>query len=759
MLLHIWQYDTRCLFPCTSVIGSESSRASRGGAEVRILSSHLGEPGSILGGVTRGLSRVRIDAAGRRIFSAISGLLRPLHSGAVPYSPNFTLIGSQDPDVKSRTNLSTPYKQENSQPNFLWKYYPRLDCSPPTKVNRVQSPAVSLRISASEIRAGRCRWFGGGGGGSRGSPTASFRRCSVFTSLHPPYTVSSFPGRVTGFSQVGIVADDAAGRRVFSGFSRSPPPHVSFRRRSIFTCTTLIGSQDVAVKSRPNLFTHYLELRRKRLPQHSKKHDIFNFLSLAVTVTLSSFSSTLETSHQGSQSSSKCNLLLAMQSSPLEQYAGADNSASVLLVRKTRMVSDSPFHFSALSGFNEHLHHHWTTGTTNDAHTHFTSYASGNSSEGRSSFPLDHNMISFKSPLVARSVVVYAVEQHRNAKAGKAGYPRENSQNSSGNQESQPFSQRFYCIHRINPFSWAIHNSLSVPVTLILDSDSDSILKRHTISTPIYGETAVNITITGNSDSGDRRFLGTGGIRGRPSVIDDVVERIQDRVHTSSHPNRTRIAVLSAATSVVRGDKRGLGKGWHVCSSCFSPPTPPPTLKPSLSQRLIKWKNDPLLQNHADWGNHLSQKLPIRLGNDLSQKLPIRLGNDLSQKLPIRLGNDLSQKLPIRLGNDLSQKLPIRLGNDLSQKLPIRLGNDLSQKLPIRLGNDLSQKLPIRLGNDLSQKLAIRLGNDLSQKLPIRLGNYLSQKLPIRLGNYLSQKLHKQNISLKYFCSPFYRIM
>ncbi|KAJ8873748.1 hypothetical protein PR048_024582 [Dryococelus australis] len=36
----------------------------------------------------------------------------------------------------------------------------------------------------------------------------------------------SIPGRVTGFSQVGIVPDDAVGRRIFSGISRSPRPFI-----------------------------------------------------------------------------------------------------------------------------------------------------------------------------------------------------------------------------------------------------------------------------------------------------------------------------------------------------------------------------------------------------------------------------------------------------------------------------------------------------------------------------------------------------
>ncbi|KAJ8876098.1 hypothetical protein PR048_024007 [Dryococelus australis] len=40
----------------------------------------------------------------------------------------------------------------------------RLACSPSTKANRVKSPARSLRIFATENRAGRCRCSGGGGG-------------------------------------------------------------------------------------------------------------------------------------------------------------------------------------------------------------------------------------------------------------------------------------------------------------------------------------------------------------------------------------------------------------------------------------------------------------------------------------------------------------------------------------------------------------------------------------------------------------------
>ncbi|KAJ8874126.1 hypothetical protein PR048_024968 [Dryococelus australis] len=53
--------------------------------------------------------------------------------------------------------------------------------------------------------------------------------------------------------QVGIVPDDTIGR----GFSRGSPvsPAPSSRRRSIFTSIILIGSEDLDVKSRPDLFT------------------------------------------------------------------------------------------------------------------------------------------------------------------------------------------------------------------------------------------------------------------------------------------------------------------------------------------------------------------------------------------------------------------------------------------------------------------------------------------------------------------------
>ncbi|KAJ8875146.1 hypothetical protein PR048_023039 [Dryococelus australis] len=57
------------------------------------------------GGATPGFSRVGIVldyTVSRRVFSEISRFPRPLLSGAVPLSPRFILIGSQDLDVTSR---------------------------------------------------------------------------------------------------------------------------------------------------------------------------------------------------------------------------------------------------------------------------------------------------------------------------------------------------------------------------------------------------------------------------------------------------------------------------------------------------------------------------------------------------------------------------------------------------------------------------------------------------------------------------------
>ncbi|KAJ8898441.1 hypothetical protein PR048_003801 [Dryococelus australis] len=77
------------------------------------------------GRVTPGFSQVVIvpdDVAGRRVFLGDIQFLPPLHSGAVPSSPHYTLIGSQDLVVKSRLNLSTQLEQANDQGIILIKH-------------------------------------------------------------------------------------------------------------------------------------------------------------------------------------------------------------------------------------------------------------------------------------------------------------------------------------------------------------------------------------------------------------------------------------------------------------------------------------------------------------------------------------------------------------------------------------------------------------------------------------------------------------
>ncbi|KAJ8888741.1 hypothetical protein PR048_008233 [Dryococelus australis] len=81
-----------------------------GGLLVRLLTSQIGEPGSILGGIALGFSHVQIvpdDAAGRRIFSGTSRFPRPcipvlLHTHFT--SPSSV---SQDLDAKGHPNLSS----------------------------------------------------------------------------------------------------------------------------------------------------------------------------------------------------------------------------------------------------------------------------------------------------------------------------------------------------------------------------------------------------------------------------------------------------------------------------------------------------------------------------------------------------------------------------------------------------------------------------------------------------------------------------
>ncbi|KAJ8867861.1 hypothetical protein PR048_031666 [Dryococelus australis] len=152
--------------PSEAVIGCSRSC---GGWAVRPLASHQGAPGSIPGRVTPGLLQVGIvpdDAAGRRVLSRNSRFPHSYISDAAPFSPHFTLIGSQDLIFKSRPkSLNSTTKLCNGSAPTTWSDY-----TPPPKANRVQFPAGSLPAfrtweSRRTITAGRgffsrfCRFY------------------------------------------------------------------------------------------------------------------------------------------------------------------------------------------------------------------------------------------------------------------------------------------------------------------------------------------------------------------------------------------------------------------------------------------------------------------------------------------------------------------------------------------------------------------------------------------------------------------------
>ncbi|KAJ8880497.1 hypothetical protein PR048_016967 [Dryococelus australis] len=219
----------------------------------------------------------------------------PFHSGAAPYSPLFTVIGSKNLDVKSRPDLFTHSLAVGSagageaedpredpptngivwhdshmrrsagtrpgiEPGSSWWEASRLTVqplwpllityanatlrhySPPSQANRVRfpggyAPGFSHVGIVPDYVAGRRVFYG----------TSHFPRLCIPALLHTHLTSpssalktsispcgfllashqgepGSIPGRVTGYSHVGIVPDDAVGRRVFSGISCFPHP-------------------------------------------------------------------------------------------------------------------------------------------------------------------------------------------------------------------------------------------------------------------------------------------------------------------------------------------------------------------------------------------------------------------------------------------------------------------------------------------------------------------------------------------------------
>ncbi|KAJ8869238.1 hypothetical protein PR048_030810 [Dryococelus australis] len=172
-LLHwlLQQTELTCSTPATR---NEATRNIRRTQRQTVFDSWLGHPRiSATVVICTGLCRWSAGFLGYLLVPP------PMHSGGAPYSSLFALIGSQDLDVKSRPNFSTPvsYKCISGQGHIR-----------------------------AEVKTNGKRAF-------ETTPN----------------------GIVPGFSQVGIAPDNAARRRVFMGISFPPPPAPAFRRCSILT--------------------------------------------------------------------------------------------------------------------------------------------------------------------------------------------------------------------------------------------------------------------------------------------------------------------------------------------------------------------------------------------------------------------------------------------------------------------------------------------------------------------------------------------
>ncbi|KAJ8898132.1 hypothetical protein PR048_003492 [Dryococelus australis] len=232
------------------------------------------------------------NRAGRCRWSAgfLSGISReppPFHSGDAPYSPRFAVIGSQDLDVKSRPNLFTFYllvtsyvTPRNGSATAVCKRLsigrwhekydtkrssPSVVCLRNLRSRQVRPKFVGVSVLEAQSRLKEsfmkransnircCVEFKDSGAGMKGRGKRKVpqktRQPASSSGTIPTREHILIPGGVApGFSQVGIVPDDVASRRVFSGIS----PQALFYTRSH---STLTGSQDLDFKSRPNLST------------------------------------------------------------------------------------------------------------------------------------------------------------------------------------------------------------------------------------------------------------------------------------------------------------------------------------------------------------------------------------------------------------------------------------------------------------------------------------------------------------------------
>ncbi|KAJ8869822.1 hypothetical protein PR048_028831 [Dryococelus australis] len=207
----------------------------------------------------------------------------PLHSGASPHSPRFTLIGSQDLD-------GAKYQIIQYGGRILGASWPMV----PTR-------AIGGRSSAAP-RVGYAVCFLRPEGHLALEPETRTRGGEVVRLLASHQgELGSIPGGVVpGFSHMRIVLDDAAGRRFFSGISRFPSPcipellytHLISPSSALKTvCSnelstdvrSLVGNRSAGRRTNRSqaftLRTREIPVDRRRLP---RKEGLTNFVNTYV---------------------------------------------------------------------------------------------------------------------------------------------------------------------------------------------------------------------------------------------------------------------------------------------------------------------------------------------------------------------------------------------------------------------------------------------------------------------------------------------
>ncbi|KAJ8876083.1 hypothetical protein PR048_023992 [Dryococelus australis] len=165
-----------------------------------------------------------------------------------------------------------------------WHSIPPLNPIPPGKIKRERRKIKTVKINGEygkgketrDTETGWPQWLGG------------------YTASLPPTRTGFDPRPVhSGFSQMGIVPDDAVGRRVFSGIFRFSRPFTPALLHTHLTPPPSIGSQDLAAESHSNLFTYTSFKRKYIMPKTNSRPsygcDMIHQWAIAVVSMLGPF--------------------------------------------------------------------------------------------------------------------------------------------------------------------------------------------------------------------------------------------------------------------------------------------------------------------------------------------------------------------------------------------------------------------------------------------------------------------------------------